>query len=283
MPRDTEAALQFEGDAMASNDLRFFQWYQKYVVKAADLTNVVSWLRGMSEGTAEGAFGGSVLQGCSLSVDSALTTNIGAGIAVSPSGRIVVIAAATATFASPSGNPAKSLVVARPKLTDTTSIPEPTNPSNSVYLYKKFEYDLIVLNGSPSATPVYPSVQADDVIVCAVKLAAGQTTLTYADYDFGKIDRPRKKINKVLGVSSSYTMDGGEDIIEVDASAASALLTLPAPADVVGQKYTVVKIDSSSNLVAVSGTAISGQQPVELDTQWQTLTFYSNGSSYRSI
>lgn len=268
---------------MALSDIRIFQWYQKYIVKAADMTNLQIWLRGMFEGMSEGAFGGAVLQGLKPSISSGLTVSLDAGIAVSPTGRIMVITAATSTFASPAGSPAKSLVVARPKLTDMTQIPEPINPTNQVYLYKKFEYDLIVINGTPAANPAYPSVQAEDVIVCGVTLAAGQTTLTLSDIDFGKIDRPRKRSSKVLKVLADYTGDGSEEIVEIDASAGSAVFYPVSPELVPGQTFTFVKTDSSSNVVAVSGYEMSGQLSVEMDSQWQSLTIYSNGQKYRSI
>lgn len=77
-------------------------------------------------------------------------------------------------------------------------------------------------------------------------------------------------------------MSGVEDIIEADFSAASGVVVPPSPSTVPGQTFTVVKTDSSSNVVAVSGFNISGQNPVELDTQWQSVSFYSNGAEYRS-
>lgn len=268
---------------MALSDLKIFQWYQKYIVKAADLTNVVTWLRGMSEGTFEGLTGAAILKGLKVTPSSGLTVNVEAGIAVDPNGRIIVIDAATATFASPVGNPAKSLLVARPKLTDTTLIPEPINPTNSVYLYKKFEYDLVIINGTPASTPSYPATQANDVILMGVKLTAGHSTIAVSDLDFGKVDRPRKKSHKVLEITSSLTMTGDEEIIEANFSGASGVITPPAALDVVGKSFTIMKTDSSSNNVAVSGASISGQNPVILDTQWQSITIYSNGSSYRSF
>lgn len=266
---------------MASSDIRIFNWYQKYIVKAADMTNLQMWLRNMFEGTFEGALGGSVLKGCENSLGSGLTINIAAGICVSPSGRIIVISAGSATYASPAGNPAKSLVVARPKLTDSTNIPQPTNPSNSVPLYEVLEYDLVVLNGTPAGSPVYPTPQADDVIISAVSLVASQSTLALTDIDYGKIDRPRKRRNKVKIITSDYSMDGSERILEADFSAASGIITLPPPADFPGEEFTIVKTDATSNDVAVTGETISGQLPV-LDTQWEVLNFYSNGTSYRS-
>lgn len=267
---------------MALSDIRIFQWYQKYIVKAADLTNLQTWLRGMFEGTAEGAFGGAVLKDCLPSVASGLTVNIENGIAVSPSGRIVVVSAGSGTFASPVGNPARSLLVARPKLTDSTSIPEPLNPSNNVYLYKVFGYDLVVLNGTPAVNPSYPATQSDDIILCAVKLTAGQTTLTTADIDYGKIDRPRKRSSKVNVVQAgTYSISATDEVIEVDATSASGLVIPAGPAGVPGQEFTVVKTDPSANIVSVSGEAISGLVQVDLEDQWQSVTFYSNGTAYR--
>lgn len=268
-----------------NNDLRKFYFYQAYVWSPTDFENFESYVWGAIEGLMEGAFGAAVLKGLRPRAGGGMTLLVDAGVACNDSGRIVGVASQlNTTIASPVGNPARTLVVLRPKSTDATFIPEPTAPSNSVPLHEKLEYDLIVLNGTPAATPAYPAKLTGDIIVAGLKLTAAHATITEADLDFGVIDRPRKRKNRVAIKTGSYDLVEADNIIEADFSAASGVIGLLPAADVEGQQFTIVKVDSSANVCKVAGDEqISGQDDVDLDTQWQVLTVYSNGIEYRSI
>lgn len=271
---------------MAESDLRQFYFYQKYVWSPTDFDNFQAWVRGGFEGLGEGAFGDAVLSGLRPSGGGGMTILVNAGIGVNANGRLVVVdSQLNTTVASPVGNPARTLVVLRPTETDGSDIPEPLNPSNQVPLHKFMGYDLIVIDGTPAVTPSYPSKQAGDIIVAGLRLSAGHTTITEADLDWGVVDRPRKRKNKIFKESSSFSVDPeAVDIYELDFASASGVAQLPAASGYEGLSVSFVKIDSSSNELAVSGQGaevISGQSAQILDTQWQTLEIYSNGTTWR--
>lgn len=272
---------------MALDDIRKFNFYQKYIWNPTDFENFESWVFGALEGLMEGALGGSVLVGLKVSPSSGLTVNLQAGIACSPLGRIVVQAAPTqVTLDQPVGNPAKSLVVLRPKSTDATSIPLPTNPSLTVSLHEKLEHDVVVLNGTPAASPSYPATESGDIVIMGFELTAGHTTITRSDFDLGVVSRPRRRVPKIKIADSSYTAATGDDIIEADFSAASGVVQLPPAADSEGVFLHVVKTDSSSNVCAVSGNGaeeISGLNVIELESQWQSINIYCNGLAWRQL
>lgn len=272
---------------MAESDLRKFFFYQKYIWNPEDFENMETWMYGSIEGLAEGAHGGAVLSGLRVLPSSGLTVNIDPGIACSPLGRIVVqAAAAQATLGSPAGNPARSLVVLRPKLTEATDIPEPLNPSNMVPLHEKLEHDIVVINGTPAASPVYPATQSGDIVLMGFRLNASHSTIVRADLDLGVVSRRRKRVHKINKVSQSYSVTGTDEIIEADFSSASGVLQLPAAGDSEGTVVHMVKTDSSSNVVAVSGNGaeeISGQNRIDLDSQWQSVTVYCDGLAWRQL
>lgn len=273
---------------MASSDLRQFYFYQKYIWSPDDFDNLQTWLRGGFEGLGEGAFGSAVLSGLRPSGGGGMTLLVNAGIGVSENGRLVVVdSQLNTTVASPAGNPARTLVVLRPSETNGTDIPQPTNPGVDVPLHKFMSYDLIVLNGTPAATPVYPTKQAGDIVVAGLRLNASHATITEADLDWGVVDRPRKRRHKISLETASFTADPSNvDMYEMDFSAASGVAQLPAASGNEGLTVNFVKIDSTSNECAVSGQGaevISGQNVQTLDTQWQTLSIYCNGQTWRVL
>lgn len=275
---------------MAASDIRKFKFnndLKKYLWSPTDFSNLQTWILSEIEGLFEGLTGGAILKGLVASPSTGLTINISSGIGVSPSGRIVVVESSfQSTFVSPVGNPARSLVVLRPKLTDSDQIPKPLDPSTLIYLDQKYEYDVVVLAGTPAANPSYPALQSDDIVVAAVYLTAGHTTINYADFDLGKLSRARKKKLKIFARSGTYTADGTEDVVEMDGSSASGLVVLPPAADAVGEEIAVIKTDSSANSIAVSGNGaelISGQNSFTLDSQWDRARMYSNGTAWRIL
>lgn len=271
---------------MALSDIRKFTFKQKYIWTPEDFENFETWMFGEIEGLLEGLSGGAVLSGMQVTPGSGLQVNMASGIACSPSGRIVVASSGSPTFTADGTNPRRSLLVLRPKITDMTSTVDPLNPPTTFYLHQKYDYDLLVLSGTPGVSPSYPSTQSDDIVVCGVYLPAAASSLTQSSFDLGVVSRPRKHKYKIGKKTASYTLDPSDEIIEADFSAASGVIQLPAALSCEGLRYTIVKVDSTSNDVAVSGQGaetISGQNVQTLDTQWQSIELLSNGVSWRII
>lgn len=188
----------------ASTDYRKFNFYQRYVWKAADFTNMQQWIFEMAQGVFEGALGGAVLQGSAVTLTSGLGVAVAAGICVAPNGRLMVLTGSdTATLASPSGNPAFSLVVARPLDVQETPIPDPINPSITDQLHVGQSYQIVVINGTPAASPSYPAVLSTDVILMGFQLTTAQTTLTSASFDGSVISRPKTHYTTDVTTQSS--------------------------------------------------------------------------------
>lgn len=271
----------------ANGDIRQFYFYDEYLWSPTDFANLQTWLQDNAKAMAVGAHGPACLQGLRVSPGGGMNVDVTAGIAVNEDGRPLIAGGATGkTFATPSGNPAWSLLVLRPLDVDFNNINEPTNPTNQVPLHKKLQYQWVVLNGTPAASPSYPALTAGDVAVMGFKLANGQTTINASDFDYSARNVSRKRQMPVKEVSGTYMVLATDQVIEHDASSASGLSLLPTAAEAAQQEFTIVKTDSSANVVAVSGQGsdlISGQPSSVIEDQWGFVKVYSNGKAWRMV
>jgi hypothetical protein len=179
-------------------------------------------------------------------------------------------------------------LVLRPKETPTQYIPSPTGGPN-VPLHNKFEYDLLVLGGTPSATPVYPSVGVNDIVLMGFYIPAAAVSVSVGDFEVTMRAAPKKHRRKIREVSADYSAasgEGEEDVIEFDASAASGVVTLPPASVMLGREVTIMKVDSTANEVQIVGNGgelMSGQSSVVLDAEWQSVKMYAHKSSWRIL
>jgi len=89
--------------------------------------------------------------------------------------------------------------------------------------------------------------------------------------------------NKIRTITATTTLVIGDKTILADATSAAIVTNLPAAASTVGQIITVKKIDASVNTVTIDPNAselIDGATTNVLSTQWASLTFQSNGTSW---
>lgn len=86
-----------------------------------------------------------------------------------------------------------------------------------------------------------------------------------------------------LSLSANTTL-GAHHKVMVNATAAAITITLPTAASVAGREYVVTKSDASANAVSVATTSaqtINGAAaPYAITTQWQTVTFVSDGANW---
>lgn len=271
---------------MAKDDVRKFNFFQEYTWQVGDFVNMQLWekeLRTMPWF----ALGPAVLAGLSVAPVSGLNVQAEPGVAVNADGLAVnADAALQAEFASPTGNPAKSLLVLRPFETAVTDIPEPLNPINTVQLHQRFDHQLVAIDGTPAASPAYPSVNPEDIILMGVNLGASQTVITQADFDFSQRQVPLPFLKHTRIVTSTYTVALRDDIIEADATAGAFAVTLPDVLLARGRTYTVMKVDNSANAVQLDtpgAEQINGQDDWDLTVQWEKLKVYSNGQQWRIL
>lgn len=254
----------------------------KFKWRVEDMRNLQQWVFDSINALAQGVVGPGVLSGLRVVPLSGMTVRVLPGIAINEDGKLLIVNANTdVVVSSPSGNPARSLVVIRPLLTETTSTPIPTNPSSNFDLHEIQGAEVVVINGTPAATPAYPAITAGDVILMGLELSTSHSTITTADYQPGQRDQANNLRKRVNLVDDDYVVDGDkDDIIEGDATAADINQTLPDPEEYLGKELTFVKTDSSSNSMILVGT-VSGVVNPELDDQYQSMTIYSNGSAWR--
>lgn len=265
----------------APDEIKDFYFYQEYLWTPEDFENLQLWLKAQFQALAEGAFGAAILGGCEPTCPGGMFVDVAPGIGSNYLGRpLIHKEAGQATLASDVSNPRRSLIVLRSVDTDEDDIVEPTNPPTQVPLHKLLSYSLTVIAGTPGVNPTYPAKQAGDVIVCGVKLAAGQTNIAQSDIDFSQTERPRTRSHKVRVVTADYTVAQDDEIIEADCAASGITVTLPVSQSYPGKEVRIVKIDSSSNSMFVEGTGgeeISGLSEVEIDTPFDSLRVYANG------
>lgn len=182
---------------MATAD-SFFYWYRRYRVTAQDMTDFQSALANQARGLGEGAYNGSVLSGFTLDLAGGMDLDVSAGVAIGPTGYLHAVASVqTVSAEAPTGSlPCRSIVVSRPKLTPEVTITKPTSPFEPVALRQRQDSEVVVIQGTPSATPDYPSKEDGDVILAGLRLAPGQTSLAASDLDF--------EVREVIGVNAEH-------------------------------------------------------------------------------
>lgn len=162
---------------------RFFNYFFRYRWGHQNFEDLQQSILDTMRGPWEGETGAGILDGLELSA-TALNVGITPGIAVGPSGYLLAVTGTTVVgLTAPVGNPCRSLIVARPNIIEDTPIVRPTSPFDTVYLNELLGAEIVVLNGTAAASPVYPTPEAGDVVLAAYRLAAGATGVTSADLD----------------------------------------------------------------------------------------------------
>lgn len=219
-----------------------FHFYRRYKWRAQDFQDHQDGMVDHTRGLAEGVVSAAVMDGMEATPGAALSVDIAAGFAIGPTGYLHVHdAVENVALTAPVGNPSRSLIVARPLLVDNTPITRPILPNDSVPLRQEQDSEIVLIAGTPAAQPAYPSTQANDVVLCGVRLAPGQTSVADVDLDFSVRDipgkntdlgqhqavyddraRPYRSTNQVLGIKPAQLTDGrGRAFYYVDRSTIS--------------------------------------------------------------
>jgi hypothetical protein len=139
-----------------------------------------------ARGIGEGVMGAAVLRGLSVAPASGMAVSVAAGIAISASGYLDVLGSSE-TVSIPSADPSlitRSLVVITPMPTDSNLINSPTTPFTQVPLNQLQEAAVMVIPGTPSSSPEYPSKGPNDVILCGLIIPPGAASITSSMLDF---------------------------------------------------------------------------------------------------
>lgn len=275
---------------MLNTDIRKYTWYSQYIVQPADLTGLQEYIRASIESSLEGLSGASIVSGLRMTNVGGMTLECSEGGALSPAGRLMVLGSpGQVTLGSDPSLPRRSLVILRPTATVVSQIVNPTAPPTLVTFQERFDATLVVIPGTPAASPAYPSKQANDVVIMGLLIPAGASSLSVTNFELGPREVPKqlkRKIREITASHSAASGEGAEDIIEFDASTGSGTISLPPASVMAGSSMSVVKTDSSANIVRVQGNGgeqISGQTEVDLDTQWQSVTLYAYKNAWRML
>jgi len=182
--------------------ITLFNWIQRYLVQPQDLTQLQTSLIDNANAGWEGVGKAAVLDGFVPSFTGGLNVSLTPGIAVGPTGYFMGVTGTTAvTIASPSGNPCRTLIVARPLVTQSNPIANPIPPVETVYLNEDFGAQIVVLNGTPAAAPAYPATTYGDVILAGFRLPASASSLTEDNLDYSIKDALGKNAHGLKAVA----------------------------------------------------------------------------------
>lgn len=170
-----------------------FNFYKRYIWTANDFANFQEAVQDLSRTADGGSFQGAVVKGMDVSPVSGMVLSVEPGVAISASGyALIKEASENVEVTAASANLKRSLLVIRPKLVLNTVITKPTSPFEQVFLKTTQDSELVVIDGTPSATPEYPSKESEDVVVCGLRLYNGQTTVTDDDIEWMDREIPGK-------------------------------------------------------------------------------------------
>lgn len=182
-----------------------FYFYQNYLWTAGDFDTFQASLVNLARGTFEGLTGQAIYQGgtCSIS-PTGLNTPVDSLIACGPTGNLMVVSSVTnIVHTAPITNPQKNLVVVRPSLSNTNNITNPNSPFQLVPLNQVQGAQVVLIAGTPAASPAYPATLANDVILWGVTVQPGQTSFTVPrDLDL--------EVRDIVGKNSKITQDTGK-------------------------------------------------------------------------
>lgn len=172
---------------MATEAQPLYNFYHRYKWNEVDFATWQDGVVGLQRAAMEGLFAGAVMGGFDVNNQSGMTARVGAGLAVGPSGYLMVENNTTdLTFVAPVTNPRRDLIVIQPKLVNSTPITRPTSPFDTVYLKQLQDCEVVKVTGVESTTPEFPNTPAGAVVICGVRLQAGQSSITSDDCDFNK-------------------------------------------------------------------------------------------------
>lgn len=160
---------------MANESNHLYNFYQRYLWGPVDFenfqTSIVDQLRGSLGALTSGGLlsGGAITpNGANASVNLAAFVAVGTDgyMHVKTSSSVVAIGAGHAT------HPRYDLIVARKDVATGLTIERPTLPHDTVTLTTLQQTTLVVIPGTPAASPVLPSKTANDVILGTVYVPA---------------------------------------------------------------------------------------------------------------
>jgi hypothetical protein len=264
-----------------------YLFYYKYLWAPADFALLQTFLQNLTQVFVQGITGAAVLTGWDVSVASGLTANVAGGIAAGDEGQPLVSVATQQVTVSPPGSMQRwDLLVARQTVTPANYVPDPTTPATQDPLNNLYGVQLVIIQGTASNTPSYPGKVDGDCIICGFQLPSGLSNLQQSNIDYSPREVPPQFRHTIIQALQDMTMDPSHDTVEAVGGAVGIQIGLPPAFTVVGQDFTVSKIDAATGVVTLAasgGDLISGSSQVLLDSQWDSVTVRSVGQAWRTL
>lgn len=170
---------------MPSSLINFFNFYSRYLWNKDDFAE---WQDGQVDsyrGSFEGLTGGAIVSGLKVTQVSGNQIRVSSGIALGVNGSLMYLDADyDVTLSAPVSDAERTLIVLRPLETANTLIDDPVNPGSTVYLKEQQSCEVIIVRGTASASPVYPSKGTNDVILAGVRVKTSGTIDGNWDFDY---------------------------------------------------------------------------------------------------
>lgn len=189
---------------MAQSNIPLYNFYKRYLWTENDFTTFQGAQVALGKGPFEGLVGAAVMNGYGVTSSGGLTVQVAAGIAVGATGFLHVSPAANLSFSAPTGTLiARHLIVATPNIQPDQLITRPTAPFDTVPLTSLQGSQIAIIQGTPAASPAYPSKGVNDVIICGVRVQHGQSVFTpITDFDF--------EVREIYGVNSEFQQNASK-------------------------------------------------------------------------
>lgn len=138
-----------------------------------------------------------------------------------------------------------------------------------------------------NATPgLVEQTGADTFTKRAIGVSSATDVLSRADGDARYTISGAENIYEFSLVTGTYTITVDDYLILADASGGAFTVNLPSVITSEGRKFVVKKIDASANAITLDGNSsdtIDGAATRSLPTQYDALTFLSDGVEWRVI
>ncbi len=217
---------------MSYNDsIALFNFYRRYKWAHQDFAEFQTAMIDSVRNSLGALMGPALLTGGAITAGSGMHIDVAAYLAVGADGYLHVKNSATTALAVATAHaslPRKDLVVARALLVDDTTIARPTSPFDSVPLKELQQTQVVIIAGTPNASPAYPSITTNDVILGGFTVLAAASAPSSFDTSVTDIVQNNTNFQNTWyhGVGLEFFGDGSDgDLVVTTSSATSGPLT----------------------------------------------------------
>ena len=149
--------------------------------------------------------------------------------------------------------------------------------SQTMVVQTDWEATLLVVAGTPGASPAVPSTPAGYIKLAEVLVVAATGIAGPGGYtDKRSVFKKASSQKAVTVKTAAYTIGAEDECVVGNMTGGAFAFLLPSPGSFEGREITVAKSDSSSNALTLTGT-VNGEVNPTIDTQHTVLTMIALG------